>query len=76
MQNELVLMATALSICLILTNKRNNLYNIIIIVISWDPFVDCSRKRPPIVSDQFLMKQEWSLTRELTVIYYNDHSRE
>ena len=45
----------------------------IIIVMSWSMqfwayFVDFSRKRPPLVSDHFLVHQGWSLTRELTVV--------
>ena len=31
-------------------------------------FVHFSRKRPPLVSDHFLVHQGWSLTRKLTVI--------
>ena len=32
----------------------------------WAYFVDFSCKRPPLVSGHFLVRQGWSLTRELT----------
>ena len=35
---------------------------------SWAYFVDCSRKRPPPVSDHSFLHQGWSLSRELTVV--------
>ena len=41
------------------------------IAISWAYFVDCSRKRSPLVSDHFLVNQKWSLTTELTVYVFN-----
>ena len=34
----------------------------------WAYSVDFSHKRPPLVSDHFLVHRGWSLTRELTVI--------
>ena len=56
-QNKLVLTATALSICLIFVNEGiiHNPYSfgLISLIVS--------------VSDHFLVHQEWSLTRELTV---------
>ena len=32
--------------------------------------VDSFHKRPPLVSDHFLVHQGWSLTRELTVVVF------
>ena len=37
----------------------------------WAYFVDFSRKRPPPISDHFVLYEGWSLTRELTVFKIN-----
>ena len=33
-------------------------------------FLDFSRRRPPPVSDHFVVHQDWSLTRELSVLVF------
>ena len=59
---RVVLMAVALSICLILANKViAKSYNIGNRSEFWAYFVDFSHKRPPLISDHFLMHQGWSL---------------
>ena len=65
---ELNIIRSSGSICLIFASKIITLSCNYVNQFSLSFFLDFSHRRPPPVSDHFVVHQEWSLTRALTVV--------